>query len=203
MEAEVACAIHTSPLGGGKNQCKHSRKNNYYDSFVKLVQTHHGSVLFSPRIISSKKERLPVKCEEGHSFLITYVTLEKNRFCLQCHNKDKARWREECDRRRAQMEGMRLYMQEQQLLRERERMVHSCRFLNLFSVPQDILSSFTTLGIEPTLAENEVRAAYHNLALRYHPDKTLFVDGETRFKDIVSAKDTILTFLKNQSLCVN
>ena len=39
----------------------------------------------------SKKERLPVKCEEGHIFLITYVTLEKGRFCLECHNKEKAR----------------------------------------------------------------------------------------------------------------
>ena len=48
-----------------------------------------------------------------------------------------------------------------------------------------------------------MRAAYHNLALRYHPDKTLFVDGETRFKDIVSAKDAILAFLESQPLCVN
>ena len=57
---------------------------------------------------------------------------------------------------------------------------------------------FSVLGMKPTLEEREVRAAYHTLALLYHPDKAGAEDVLERFKEIVGAKDSILSFLEKR-----
>ena len=62
---------------------------------------------------------------------------------------------------------------------------------------------FSVLGMKPTLEEREVRAAYHTLALQYHPDKAGAEDGLKRFKEIVGAKDSILSFLEKRSSLVH
>ena len=48
-----------------------------------------------------------------------------------------------------------------------------------------------------------MRAAYHTLALQYHPDKAGAEDGLERFKEIVGAKDSILSFLEKRSSLVH
>jgi len=56
------------------------------------------------------------------------------------------------------------------------------------------------LGLEETVTLEEVKDAYHNLALKYHPDKCKDErkkECEEMFKKINHAKDVILNYCAN------
>ena len=50
---------------------------------------------------------------------------------------------------------------------------------------------YSTLGIERTASEDEVRKAYRKLARKYHPDVSKEADAEKRMRDINEANDVL------------
>lgn len=69
--------------------------------------------------------------------------------------------------------------------------------LNLRSGKNDLEAAYKVLGIEPTATDDEVKAAYRQMALKHHPDRvsTLGEDvrkaAEKKFQEINDAKEKI------------
>ena len=69
--------------------------------------------------------------------------------------------------------------------------------LNLRSSKDDLEAAYKVLGISPSATDDEVKAAYRQMALKHHPDKvaTLGEDvrkaAEKKFQEINDAKDKI------------
>lgn len=69
--------------------------------------------------------------------------------------------------------------------------------LNLRSSKNDLEAAYKVLGIAPTATDDEVKAAYRQMALKHHPDRvaTLGEDvrkaAEKKFQEINDAKDKI------------
>ena len=55
---------------------------------------------------------------------------------------------------------------------------------------------YAVLGVPKTVTMEEVKQAYHKLALRYHPDVNESKDAETRMKEINEAYEKLETALK-------
>ena len=58
---------------------------------------------------------------------------------------------------------------------------------------------YSVLGVTVESNEDEIRHAYHRLALRYHPDKNQEEDAEEKFKEIAEAYD-VLTDTQKRNL---
>lgn len=58
--------------------------------------------------------------------------------------------------------------------------------------------AYRTLGLPPTATDDQVRQAYRELALRYHPDRvssqdpTAKAQAQKKFREVTEARDTIL-----------
>ena len=69
--------------------------------------------------------------------------------------------------------------------------------LNLRSSKDDLAAAYKVLGISPSATDDEVKAAYRQMALKHHPDRvsTLGDDvkraAEKKFKEINDAKEKI------------
>ena len=69
--------------------------------------------------------------------------------------------------------------------------------LNLRSSKNDLEAAYKVLGISPSATDDEVKAAYRQMALKHHPDRvaTLGDDvrkaAEKKFQEINDAKDKI------------
>ena len=50
---------------------------------------------------------------------------------------------------------------------------------------------YHVLGVTKAASDEEIRAAYRSLALRYHPDKNKDPEAEERFKDIAEAYEVL------------
>lgn len=62
---------------------------------------------------------------------------------------------------------------------------------------RDVNSDYHVLGIEPTATEEEIKKAYRQMAIRYHPDKVIHMGEEyqkgakEKFQKVQEAYDTI------------
>ena len=53
-------------------------------------------------------------------------------------------------------------------------------------------SYYSVLGVNPKASDNELRKAYHRLALQFHPDKNgEDPEAETKFKEIAEAYEVL------------
>ena len=53
------------------------------------------------------------------------------------------------------------------------------------------LCPYTTLGVNPTADEREIKKAYRQLALKYHPDVSSIPDAHVKFLSIQQAYDLL------------
>lgn len=67
-------------------------------------------------------------------------------------------------------------------------------------IPDAVISAYQTLGISPDATDEEVRQAYRQMAMKYHPDRVASQGEETRaraerlFKRVGEAKDRIFKY---------
>jgi len=50
---------------------------------------------------------------------------------------------------------------------------------------------YNVLELDPRATQDEIRRAYHNLALKYHPDKQGGIEDSTKFTEIKNAYDIL------------
>jgi len=50
---------------------------------------------------------------------------------------------------------------------------------------------FKILGVDENASKEDLKKAYRELAMRYHPDRNKEADAETKFKDITEAYDVL------------
>ena len=63
------------------------------------------------------------------------------------------------------------------------------------------MSLYDILEIKPTATENEIKKAYHKLALQYHPDKNNSVDATEKFQNITSAYQILIDEKSRKEYC--
>ena len=69
--------------------------------------------------------------------------------------------------------------------------------LNLRSGKDDLEAAYKVLGISPSATDDEVKAAYRQMALKHHPDRVAKLGDDVRkaaekkFQEINDAKDKI------------
>jgi DnaJ like chaperone protein len=69
--------------------------------------------------------------------------------------------------------------------------------LNLRSGKNDLEAAYKVLGISPSATDDEVKAAYRQMALKHHPDRVAKLGedvrkaAEKKFQEINDAKDKI------------
>ena len=69
--------------------------------------------------------------------------------------------------------------------------------LNLRSSKNDLEAAYKVLGISPSATDDEVKAAYRQMALKHHPDRVAKLGedvrkaAEKKFQEINDAKDKI------------
>ncbi len=54
-------------------------------------------------------------------------------------------------------------------------------------------SYYDTLTVEPTATDSQIKKAYRQLAIKYHPDKNKSADAEKTFREIAEGKTRLQT----------
>ena len=63
------------------------------------------------------------------------------------------------------------------------------------------MNLYSILGIQPNSTENEIKKAYHRLALLYHPDKCKDKDASEKFQNISYAYNILINSKTRQEYC--
>lgn len=61
------------------------------------------------------------------------------------------------------------------------------------------MNYYELLGIRQNASKDEVKKAYHKLALRYHPDKNKASDAEDKFRNLNEAYEVLIDEHKREA----